>query len=329
MSLTPIITSSRSNPTPKPSSHHLKRKRTTTKPNFKPPSRLTTTLPRFLAHCPHAVGDTFIVKVVNILLISSSKRLIPGELWVQYTVTAEDTPLKTATTPGKWVVGTIIDPATRFWKAVHNHANTYHADVVVDGCGSIVCAGFVDLQLNGAFGIDFTSNAITEAQVHTVAEGLTQHGVTSFLPTIITSPSSTYHHAIPTIAAAGKSRWTKGANILGLHLEGPFIHPMKKGAHSVNHITPPVEGMKTVRHIYGHLEMVRIVTLAPELSGSLSAIAGLTTMGVAVSVGHTTTSLSTALSAVSHGARLVTHLFNAMSAFHHRDPGLVGILTHA
>ena len=87
--------------------------------------------------------------------------------------------------------------------------------------------------------------------------------------------------------------------------------------------------MKTVRHIYGHLEMVRIVTLAPELSGSLSAIAGLTTMGVAVSVGHTTTSLSTALSAVSHGARLVTHLFNAMSAFHHRDPGLVGILTHA
>ena len=241
------------------------------------------------------------VQIKNILR-QKNNAFVQDELWVQYVVVHSTTKERPSTAvsgdannkdnntatdnDGTWVIGTILDPATRFWNAVRNHAaNTYTADVVVDGHGSIVTAGFIDLQLNGAFGVDFTSSELTEAQVHTVARGVLAHGVTSFLPTIITSAKDTYAHAIPTIARAVKNPTTHGSHVLGLHLEGPFIHPMKKGAHPINHITSPNEGMKTIRQVYGHLEMVRVVTLAPELPGSFSAISGLTTMGVRVLLG--------------------------------------------
>ena len=269
--------------------------------SFRPPPRLTTTLPRLLPSCPssYAIHDTFVVQIKNILR-QKNNAFVQDELWVQYVVVHSTTKERPSTAvsgddannkdnntatdnDGTWVIGTILDPATRFWNAVRNHAaNTYTADVVVDGHGSIVTAGFIDLQLNGAFGVDFTSSELTEAQVHTVARGVLAHGVTSFLPTIITSAKDTYAHAIPTIARAVKNPTTHGSHVLGLHLEGPFIHPMKKGAHPINHITSPNEGMKTIRQVYGHLEMVRVVTLAPELPGSFSAISGLTTMGVRV-----------------------------------------------
>ena len=322
-----------------PSNHRpLKRSRKTTP--FKPPTQRTSTLPRFLSSCPSSL-TSFIVKFINIIVVRPKQnQLVHDELWVKYEKSEHhshsessfpfpDTTGAPSSSSGSWVKGTIINPEERFWDSVRSQTGeVYQPDVVVDGGGSLVSAGFIDIQLNGAFGIDFTSNNITQEQVHTVSAGILAHGVTSYLPTVITSPHSIYEHAIPTIASAGRDRMkSKGANIIGLHLEGPFIHPMKKGAHPIEHILSPTEGMKTVRDAYGHLEMVRIVTLAPELPGSFSAISGLTTMGVAVAVGHTTTSLSTAVSSVNHGTRLVTHLFNAMSAFHHRDPGLVGILT--
>lgn len=338
-----------------PADHPRSLKRARTVPTFKPPPRLSATLPRFLSKCPS--GHDLVVKYVNILVVRRGQ-LVKDELWVHYvnihqpskpssssssapssaSSSASPSPITTTTTKssdplskhkiGSWVIGTILCPEHRFWNAVRRRDGTNHKpDYVVDGGGSLVSSGFIDIQLNGAFGIDFTSVDITEEQVHKVSEGILSHGVTSYLPTVITSSHDTYCHAIPTIAAAGKNPTTAGANILGLHLEGPFIHPMKKGAHPIEHITSPELGMKTIRNVYGHLEMVRVVTLAPELPGSFSSISGLNTMGVCVAVGHTTTSLSTAVSAVQHGARLVTHLFNAMSAFHHRDPGLVGILT--
>jgi N-acetylglucosamine-6-phosphate deacetylase len=301
---------------------------------FKPPIRLASTLPRFLPFCPHTkVGDIFVVKIINVVVPTKgndgNEHLIDTDLWIEYKVIDRNTEgiedTRIIGGEGSWVIGTIIDPVSRFWDAVRDHTQIYGADIVVNGGGSLLSPGFVDLQVNGAFGIDFTSTEVTEKQVQSVAEGLLAHGVTSFLPTIITS--TTYHHSIPTLASAAKKQYIYGSNILGIHLEGPFIHTMKKGAHPVQHIKNPVQGMRTIRETYGHLDMIKMVTLAPELQGSFSAISGLTTMGVAVSLGHTTTSLSTAVSSVYQGARMITHLFNAMSAFHHRDPGLVGILT--
>ena len=279
------------------------------------------------------------------------------DLWIQ--MTCWRMLASSSTQTGCWVVGRILNPGRRFWSAVrkrkrrdcHSAAGSsqnnsksstedYHADIVIDCGGSIACAGFIDIQLNGAFGVDFTDPSCTQADVHRVSRGILAHGVTSYLPTVITSPKHVYHKVLPVLASACKDIKAAaayrqrtgmfpsgaGANAIGMHLEGPFIHPRKKGAHQEKYIVSPTEGMTTVRDVYGYLNGVRMVTLAPELPGAMPVIRGLSTMGVAVSLGHTTTSLDTAQSAMGSGARLITHLFNAMSSFHHRDPGLIGML---
>lgn len=124
-----------------------------------------------------------------------------------------------------------------------------------------------------------------------------------------------------------------GAEILGLHLEGPFFAPAKRGAHPAPHILDPSGGLPAVLDTYGLSDRpaddgVRIVTLAPEREGALGAAAGLAERGIVVAMGHTETTLEEAEAAVTQGgATLVTHLFNAMLPFHHREPGLVGILS--
>ena len=149
----------------------LKRPRTQGKISFKPPSRLASTLPRFLAGCPAELKQ-FTVKFINIL-IPRQGQLVKDELWIQYVceAVAEDTTgEKAADVAGRWVVGTIINPETRFWEAVQNCNNDIHKpDLVVDGGGSIVASGFVDIQLNGAFGVDFTSETVKADQVHKVS----------------------------------------------------------------------------------------------------------------------------------------------------------------
>jgi N-acetylglucosamine-6-phosphate deacetylase len=185
--------------------------------------------------------------------------------------------------------------------------------------GLLLAPGFIDLQLNGAFGHDFTSDpsAIWEVAAH-----LPRYGVTAFLPTIITSPPET-------IAAAqkglreGPPTGFVGAVPLGLHLEGPFLNPEKRGAHNPAYLRLPdlssVEGWSPERG-------VRLVTLAPELPGALDIIRALRAHGVVVGASHSMATAEEGQAAIEAGVTYGTHLFNTMPPLDHREPGLAGAL---
>lgn len=143
-----------------------------------------------------------------------------------------------------------------------------------------------------------------------MAKKLLPHGVTSFCPTLVTSPKETYQRVVPKIPKRGGSK--DGAGILGVHLEGPFINPAKKGAHPENLIKDFDYGMETVKDVYGDLKNAAIITLAPEKAKSETVIKELTDLGITVALGHSTANLSVGEKAVQSGASLITHLFNAM-----------------
>ncbi|KAK3929894.1 N-acetylglucosamine-6-phosphate deacetylase [Frankliniella fusca] len=196
----------------------------------------------------------------------------------------------------------------------------------VDCGGTLIAPGFIDLQINGGFGIDFSHNTSDiEIGLAKVAQGLLAHGVTSFCPTVVTSKPDIYRQVLPKLKRRQGGR--DGATILGVHLEGPFISKQKKGAHDEDAIASLSEGPKSLIDVYGHLDNASIVTLAPELPGADEAIQWLTKQGITVSLGHSMANLQEGVHAVNQGATFITHLFNAMLPFHHRDPGLVGLLS--
>lgn len=192
--------------------------------------------------------------------------------------------------------------------------------------------GLVDLQVNGYFGVEL-GDADPDGW-RTVARRLPQTGTTAFLPTFITSPIP---QAVDALRRAARfvprmgEQWSStgavveapGARVLGVHLEGPFISPERRGAHNPAWITTPDHD--TVAALLDAGEgLVRVVTLAPEIDGATDAIKQLTAAGVLVSVGHSDASAAQVGAAAVAGARMVTHLFNAQRPLHHREPGVVG-----
>lgn len=128
-------------------------------------------------------------------------------------------------------------------------------------------------------------------------------------------------------AETGHACRPRRARILGLHLEGPFINPECKGAHDPATLRSPVAGYDSLKALYTeHLSSASIVTLAPELPGAIDAIKALRKEGIVASMGHSKCTVGQAIEAVEAGSTMITHLFNAMTPFHHRDPGLVGLL---
>ncbi|KAK1785671.1 hypothetical protein P4O66_019015 [Electrophorus voltai] len=201
------------------------------------------------------------------------------------------------------------------------------ADHKVDCGNKIIAPGFIDVQINGGYGVDFSQvTSDIKGGVALVARRILEHGVTSFCPTLVTSPPAIYKQVIPEVTVTDGGE--EGAGVLGLHLEGPFISLEKRGAHPPQFLCSFEEGgMPDLLKIYGELENVAIVTMAPELANSGQAIRDLVRRGITVSLGHSMADLSKAEEAVQHGATFITHLFNAMLPFHHRDPGIVGLLT--
>ncbi len=190
---------------------------------------------------------------------------------------------------------------------------------VLDAGGLIVAPGFIDVQLNGALGADFT---LDPATIWQVAARLPRWGVTSFLPTIITSPLAQAAKAQETLAAGAPAGW-RGSVPLGLHCEGPFLNPKKKGAHNPAHLRAPALADVAVWSRENH---VWLTTLAPELPGALDVVAALRQRGVVVSAGHSMATLAEARTAFAAGTRYGTHIFNAMPPLEHREPGLPGAL---
>jgi N-acetylglucosamine-6-phosphate deacetylase len=177
--------------------------------------------------------------------------------------------------------------------------------------------GFVDLQLNGGWGHDFTADP---SSIWEVGRHLTETGVSAFLPTIVSAPYETADEAIEVLSSGPPSGYT-GAEPIGLHIEGPWISPEWKGAHNPDHLRMPDPA---VAGSWAESRAVKMVTLAPELERAFEVAGILADAGVVVSAGHSGADFETATSALAGPWSTVTHLFNQMSPFHHRAPGLVG-----
>ncbi|CAF2784984.1 unnamed protein product [Rotaria sp. Silwood2] len=219
--------------------------------------------------------------------------------------------------------GKIIDPEKIFFD------EKIQADIEYDCQGVIIASGYIDLQINGAFGHDFSSpNEANDDMLIDVARKLTSHGVTAFLPTIVSSTIDTYKMILPKYKRrAGSAK--NGATILGIHIEGPFISENKRGAHRTDFLRKSPNGIEDLLSCYGSFDNVSIVTIAPEIYNMIDNVIPelVEKYGLVVSIGHSIASLDDGERAVCSGARFITHLFNAMLPFHHRDPGLVGLLT--
>jgi N-acetylglucosamine-6-phosphate deacetylase len=200
----------------------------------------------------------------------------------------------------------------------------------------VLVPGFVDLQVNGYYGVEF--EAVDEAGWRMVAERLPETGTTAFVPTFITAPlpqlDDSLSRAAALVASLGDGSHHDGsdhdgshqgrhARVLGVHVEGPFISPLRAGAHNRDWMTDPTPEAASglLDAAQGHL---KILTLAPERPGAIGAIRQLDRNNVLVSVGHSDALAWQVAEAAEAGARMVTHLFNGQRPLHHREPGVVG-----
>ena len=197
--------------------------------------------------------------------------------------------------------------------------------VVIDASGQIVTPGFIDIHVHGGKGRD-VMEASYEA-IKEIAKFVARYGTTSFLPTTVSASPDALVNVVKAVGAAVKRR-TDGAEVLGAHLEGPYISSQRPGAQDPDFIRPP--SLDEFNEIWeASNRTVKIVTLAPEVEGAKRFIAKLRGLGVVASVGHSNATYSEVVETVKYGIRHAAHTFNVMRGFHHREPGVVGaVLIH-
>ncbi len=187
----------------------------------------------------------------------------------------------------------------------------------------LVLPGFIDLHVHGGGGADTMEAA---GAIATIARLHARHGTTALLATTMTAPLAEIEAALHALAPAIAERAAGSARVLGVHLEGPYISPDKLGAQPAFARSPSLAEVLALHAI----APIRLVTMAPEIAGNLALIPQLVAAGIRVQIGHTTAGYDDAVRAMQQGASSFTHLYNAMSAFHHRAPGAVGAaLAHA
>ncbi len=186
--------------------------------------------------------------------------------------------------------------------------------------GATLAPGLIDVHVHGSNGLD-TMDGETEA-IAKLSAFFAAHGVTGFLPTTVAAPLPQIERAMNAVRHAVDSG-LPGAQVLGVHLEGPFFNRKRAGAQPVDWCVDPTEDALQRLLTTGE-GLIRMMSLAPELPGALAAIETLTQHGIVASVGHTDATYAQAQAAFAAGARHVTHLFNAMSPLHHREPGVIG-----
>ncbi|HEY2193557.1 MAG TPA: N-acetylglucosamine-6-phosphate deacetylase [Actinomycetospora sp.] len=182
--------------------------------------------------------------------------------------------------------------------------------------GAIAVAGLVDVQCNGYAGIDLTSVADVD-EVTALRHAVAADGVTAVAPTVITATPDTLVTALGHLDRGRNQE--AGARLLGAHVEGPFLSPARAGTHPPQHLHSPDPELLTTLLDAGE---VAITTLAPELDGALDLVRQATAAGVAVMAGHSDATAAQAHAGFDAGVSGATHLFNAMSGFAHRAPGL-------
>lgn len=193
---------------------------------------------------------------------------------------------------------------------------------VIDASGMLITPGLFDIQVNGDPDCNLWTDP-TNAQIHQLGANLLKHGVTSFLPTLITDEVGHLKKNMQVLSefGLGLDKSTSGASMLGLHLEGPFLSPEKPGVHPKKHLLPlSAESANDVVNGGGR---VSLMTVAPELDSSGKAIQLLIEKGVHVALGHSNATFEEAQQAFDAGVKLMTHTFNALPALKHRDPGAI------
>ncbi|MCL6433309.1 MAG: N-acetylglucosamine-6-phosphate deacetylase [Leptolyngbyaceae cyanobacterium HOT.MB2.61] len=200
--------------------------------------------------------------------------------------------------------------------------------------GDWISLGGIDLQINGTLGLAFPDlDANNSTKLKDICEYLWANGIDGFLPTIVTTSIEKIQSSLSSINLYQKMQKLTvppfQAEILGGHLEGPFLNPDKRGAHPQEHLLPLT--IETVKQVLGnYANTVKVMTLAPELDKTGGVIPYLRSLGITVSLGHSLATAEQAQTAFNQGASMVTHAFNAMPPLHHREPGLLGAaITHA
>lgn len=197
----------------------------------------------------------------------------------------------------------------------------YSGDVIIEGNGRYLSPGFIDIHIHGAGNHD-TMEASFEA-MEAISTTVAHHGTTTFLPTTMTVDVRDIRKAVDT-AKQAKGKVT-GASIGGVHLEGPFISKGAIGAQNPNYvITPTLESFKEM--VGENLDLIKNITMAPEVEGALELIPFLRENNINVSIGHTVATYEEAMEGIRAGCNHSTHLFNAMTPFTHRQPGVVGAI---
>lgn len=190
---------------------------------------------------------------------------------------------------------------------------------VIDANGGYISPGLIDIHIHGYLGCD-TSDGKAEG-IFKMANGVIKNGVTSFCPTTMTVSMDEINTALDVVRSLKEeSKSWNGAEILGVNLEGPFINPKKKGAQAETHIKAP-----DAKFVIDNSDIISLATMAPEMDGGCEAIKEITENSkVVVSVGHTDATFEETLKGIEAGATHITHLFNAQTPLHHRNPGVVG-----
>lgn len=259
-------------------------------------------------------GGNGITKFTNCRILKGD-RLVSEDLWVNS------------------VTGKIVRSQAAFYDDLNL------PDQTVNLGGRIISPGFIECQLNGAFGFNFSTllePAEYAKKVRDLNKQLVQTGVTSYVPTITSQTSELYKRALPSLAPSGHVQIAEdGAESLGAHVEGPFLNPTKNGIHNVD-VLLRADTFADLEDCYGasNLErdergnppIIRMITAAPEVGGMSDLIGELTDRGIVFSIGHSEATYEEASNAVASGASMITHLFNAMRPLHHRNPGIFGVL---
>lgn len=186
----------------------------------------------------------------------------------------------------------------------------------IDAEGMYLTPGFIDIHIHGAGGHDTMDD--DPQSVNEISKCIIKSGVTSFLPTTMTMPSDAIKRTLEKIKKAVKNG-TEGARVLGANVEGPFINKQYKGAQNADYIQKP-----QLEIIKNYFNIIKLITLAPEIEGSEKLIKKLKKSGIIISAGHSGATYEIIMEAKNWGITHITHLFNAMTGLHHRKPGIVG-----
>jgi N-acetylglucosamine-6-phosphate deacetylase len=198
---------------------------------------------------------------------------------------------------------------------------------LIDFGDAVIAPGYVDLHIHGSAGYDVMDDSVEALPA--IERLIARHGVTSYFPTTVSAPMDATLRALERLATAIEKCKREGADSehralpLGIHLEGPFISHVRRGAHPPENLLAPTLALFE-RFWQAARGRIRMMTIAPELEGALEVIAEAARRGVCVSLGHSDADFAATERGIAAGARHATHTFNAMRPLDHRSPGILG-----